>query len=136
MTTLSAASCSTSCPGGKACTGVLPLMPERVSEQPAAELARALKNHPRTRHTSLHACPRYLDPILSSSELYTAHQGTRALGRRGQATPAHLRSISCLDKLPQSPVELPEARNRTLHRRRSSSTIAGVVFPVGARGHD
>jgi hypothetical protein len=70
--------------------------PERVSEQPSAELALALKDHPRTRHTSLHACPRCPDPVLSSSELCAARQATRALGRRGQATPAHLRLISCL----------------------------------------
>jgi hypothetical protein len=70
--------------------------PEHVSEQPSAELARALKDHPWTRHTSLHACPRCPDLVLSSGELCAARQATRALGRRGQATPADLRSISCL----------------------------------------
>jgi hypothetical protein len=70
--------------------------PEHMSEQPLVELAHALKDHPRTRHTSLHACPRCPNPVLSSGELCAARQATRALGRRGQATPAHLRLISCL----------------------------------------
>jgi hypothetical protein len=69
---------------------------ERVPEQPSAELASALKNHPRTRHTSLHTCPRCPNPVHSSSELCAASQATWALGRRGQATPAYLRSILCL----------------------------------------
>jgi hypothetical protein len=70
--------------------------PERVSEQPSAELARALKDHPRARHTSLHACSHCPDPVLSSGELYAASQATRALGHRGQATPSHPLPISCL----------------------------------------
>ena len=63
---------------------------------PSVVLARVLKDHPWTRHTSLFAYLGRPDPVLSSGKLCAARQATRALGRRGQAIPAHPRSISCL----------------------------------------
>jgi hypothetical protein len=45
---------------------------------------------------SLCASLNFASPALSSGELYAARQATRALGRRGQATPGHPHSIPCL----------------------------------------
>jgi hypothetical protein len=48
------------------------------------------------RSYSLRASLNFASPALSSGELCAARQATRALGRRGQTTPGHPHSISCL----------------------------------------
>jgi hypothetical protein len=111
--------------------------PERMSERPSIELAHIFKSHPRTRNTSLHACPHCLDPVLSSSKLCAARPSHPNAGHRGQPfleTPSLTRASG---QLPRGAVKLLQAKFETLPHRSSGIPIVGLRPPATARrsGH-
>jgi hypothetical protein len=70
---------------------------------------RTFKGHPRTRNTSLRACPPCPSQVHSSSELCVARQATRALGRHGQLFPTTPSLALAPGRLPREAEKLSQA---------------------------
>jgi hypothetical protein len=95
---------------------------------------RAFKGHPRTRNTSLRACPHFPSPVLSSCELCTARQANRALGRRGQLFPTTPSLALAPGQLPRAAEKLSQAWAKALPHRRSKHDLTGLWPTATSRG--
>jgi hypothetical protein len=105
----------------------------RSGPRPPVHRTRAFKSHPRTRNTSLHACPHCPDPVLSSGELCAARPSHPSAGHRGQPfleTPSLTRASG---QVPRGAVKLLQARIETLPHWSSGITIVGLRPPATAR---
>jgi hypothetical protein len=82
----------------------------RSGPRPPVHRARAFKSHPRTRNTSLHACPHCPGLVLSTGELCAARPSHPNADHHGQPlleTPSLTRAPG---QLPRGAVKLPQAR--------------------------
>jgi hypothetical protein len=120
-------------PGARQPTHPRQAMCARSGPHPPVHHARAFKSHPRTRNTSLHACPHCPGPVLSSGKLCAARPSHPNAGHHDQPfleTPSLTRALG---QLPRGAVKLLQARIETLPHRNNEITIAGLRLPATAR---
>jgi hypothetical protein len=106
--------------------------PEHMSEPPSTELTCALKDHPRTHSTPLHAYRCWLDPVLSSGELCAARPSHLSVGHHGQPfleTPSLTRASR---QCPRGAVKLLQARIEALPHWNNEITVDGLWPPATA----